>query len=171
MRNVIFLILILGICIFRVAERFQNKLDDQVATMDTAPVQAAPEEGDRKNHQAKRKPEPAEDIGLSHALDSGVASAQPLPRQSLSQDNMPDVPSVQWDEADAFLRHMEKNVHDLEAEDVDRFNALIREAGRIAQGLPPDLRQQFKDELFVIIDEAYEPPPLPEDVIYEFEKE
>lgn len=171
MRNIVSLILIFGICIIGVAERFQNEVDDQVATIDAAPAQALPREGGQKIYQEERKAESTEAIDLSHALDSTVASAKPLPMQSLSQSNVPDVPSVQWHEAEAFLRYMEKHVHDLEAEDVDKFNALIREAGRITKGLPPELRQQFKDGLFVIIDTTYEPPPLPEDVIYEFEKE
>ena len=79
------------------------------------------------------------------------------------------MPAVQWPEAESFLQHLEQQTYDLEAKDVDKFNALIREAGRITRGLSPELRQQFKDKLFVIIDKTSQLPPLPKE-LYEFEK-
>lgn len=171
MRNIFSLVLIFGICIVGVVERFQNKVDGQVAAMDAVPAQAVLGGGGRKIYPEESKAASAGADGLSHALDSTVTSAEPLPMQSLSRSNVPEMPPVQWHEAESFLRYMEKQAHDLEAEDVDKFNALIREARRITRGLPPELRQQFKDELFVIIDTTFELPPLPKGIVYEFEKE
>lgn len=156
MRNVPSLVLIFGICIFGVAERFQNNNASGLTAMDDAPAQHIPNEVDPKIPRAERERETA-------------SSAPSAPLQSLPPSNLPEMPAVQWPEAESFLQHLEQQTYDLEAKDVDKFNALIREAGRITRGLSPELRQQFKDKLFVIIDKTSQLPPLPKE-LYEFEK-
>lgn len=163
MRNLLSLALIFGICMLGAAERFQDRYADLVSSTAAAPAQ--PIIGSQGRDKIPRaEVEPA-------SLDSSAdRSAKTPPIEPPTQSNAQQPSSVSWSEAESFLERIETQTQDLDAKDVDKFNALIQEAGRITNGLPPELRPQFKSKLFTIIDKTFELPPLPEDVVYEFEK-
>ncbi len=173
MRDLLSLVLIVAIGALGVAERFQDEYADQVASIDAAPAQTVHADAGPRAEAAQADAAQADAESSSGARPSGPAhsSAEPPAIPSVTRSNAPQMASIQWSEAESFLEHIEQQAQDLEGRDVDRFNALIREAGRITSGLSPELRPQFRRRLFAVIDKASELPPLPEDTVFEFEKE